>query len=123
MTTAAVALSLAGVPLGWVMFHTAAAFHYAHRFYSERDDSGHQPLLVSAAPVGLDSSAPDEGPRFAKNTATSTPSNTPTVITTADALATISGYGYVGATNTYLEATRNALRAASAAPPVVMARA
>lgn len=30
----------------------------------------------------------------------------PTVITTADDLHTISGYGYVGATNTYLEATR-----------------
>lgn len=30
----------------------------------------------------------------------------PTVITTADALATISGYGYVGPTNTYLEGTR-----------------
>src|SRR5690242_4243952 len=29
------AASIVSVPLGWVMFHTAAAFHYAHRYYTK----------------------------------------------------------------------------------------
>src|SRR5262245_46311481 len=33
-------LSVISVPLGWVMFHSVAALHYAHRFYSERPRRG-----------------------------------------------------------------------------------
>ena len=40
-------LAIASVPLGWLMLHTIAAFHYAHRFYEAADDappaSGVQP--------------------------------------------------------------------------------
>ena len=36
----ALAATILSIPLGWVTFHTAAGFHYAHRFYSERDREG-----------------------------------------------------------------------------------
>ena len=36
----ALAASILSIPLGWVTFHTTAAFHYAHRFYSEGDRQG-----------------------------------------------------------------------------------
>jgi uncharacterized membrane protein len=35
---AELALVIASVPLGWLMLHTIAAFHYAHRFYAATDD-------------------------------------------------------------------------------------
>lgn len=31
------ALTIASVPLGWLMLHTLAAFHYAHRYYTKDD--------------------------------------------------------------------------------------
>jgi uncharacterized membrane protein len=34
------ALSVASVPLAWLMFHTVAAFHYAHRYYTKRGGPG-----------------------------------------------------------------------------------
>jgi uncharacterized membrane protein len=37
---AKLSLAIASVPLGWLMLHTIAAFHYAHRFYSAADDDG-----------------------------------------------------------------------------------
>jgi uncharacterized membrane protein len=33
-------LGIASVPLGWLMLHTIAAFHYAHRFYYGADGDG-----------------------------------------------------------------------------------
>ncbi len=30
------ALSISGVPLGWLTLHTVMAFHYAHRYYARR---------------------------------------------------------------------------------------
>lgn len=36
------ALSFASVPLGWLMVHTIAAFHYARLFYSNEQDDGEQ---------------------------------------------------------------------------------
>jgi uncharacterized membrane protein len=35
---AELSLAIASVPLGWLMLHTIAAFHYAHRFYKASDD-------------------------------------------------------------------------------------
>src|ERR1041384_2347924 len=35
---AELSLAVASVPLGWLMLHTIAAFHYAHRFYATADD-------------------------------------------------------------------------------------
>jgi uncharacterized membrane protein len=34
------ALATASVPLGWLMLHTIAAFHYAHRFYATEASPG-----------------------------------------------------------------------------------
>lgn len=31
-------LAVASVPLGWLMLHTIAAFHYAHQFYATSDE-------------------------------------------------------------------------------------
>jgi uncharacterized membrane protein len=36
---AELALAIASVPLGWLMLHTIAAFHYAHLFYAASDTS------------------------------------------------------------------------------------
>ena len=34
------ALSIASAPLGWLMLHTVAAFHYAHLYYAAGDSNG-----------------------------------------------------------------------------------
>jgi uncharacterized membrane protein len=39
-------LAIASVPLGWLMLHTIAAFHYAHRFYAAADDDGLSPTAA-----------------------------------------------------------------------------
>jgi len=40
---AELSLAVASVPLGWLMLHTIAAFHYAHRFYATADDDPSPP--------------------------------------------------------------------------------
>lgn len=59
------------------------------------------PTVITASRGGANATAMPLNFRKSRGTVLS-----PTVITTGDALATVSGYGYVGATNTYLQATQ-----------------
>jgi uncharacterized membrane protein len=45
-------LGVASVPLGWLMLHTIAAFHYAHRFYYGAADGEGEDGSTDAADAG-----------------------------------------------------------------------